>query len=719
MLIIKRDGTTEQFNWEKIDRVITKAFHAVDEHLNEDILSDIKDQLYFKGVVTVEDIQDQIEDALFECGYPRVGKAFIRYRDEHNRTREYVNKKKQFIENYKNSTNTANATIDDNSNVGNMNIGVLNAEIHKSENIDTSRGIIQDKLYELFPDTNLHKQYIKDLKSHIIYKHDESSFCGPIAPYCVSCSMYPFLLDGLSKLGGQSTKPTNLDSYCGMYVNLVFAISAQFAGAVATPEFLVYFDYFAKKEWGEDYWKRLDEIITGPGVKRVKTIRYQICQFFQQVIHSINQPAAARGMQSAFVNFAMFDEQFFHGMFDNFYFPDGTTQPTWNSVNTLQKLFMKWFNKERLTTILTFPVVSYALVYKDGKFLDENTAKFVAEEYSEGNSFFTYISDTVDSLSSCCRLKNKIQTKEFNFTNGNMGIETGSKSVITLNLSRIIQQWSIKEHRSGNSEINWESLKLYIEDILDRVYKYHIAYNECLWDMYDAGLLPVYSAGFIHLDKQYLTIGLNGLNQAAEFLGIQCNVNKDYEHFCEFIFGTIKASNTKNNRKFNNHKLTFNTEQVPSESLAAKNYNWDKNDGYWVPEDINLYTSYIFKPYDPSLEIYDKFILHGEKYIGDYLDGGAACHINLDSHPSYQQCLKMLEFAAKVGCQYFTFNIPNSQCEDCGFICKSPIHTCPKCGSYNISLWDRVIGYLTKIKNWSKARQLEQKKRVYSPIPKE
>lgn len=407
MLIIKRDGSAEQFNWDKIDNVITKAFMAVDEHLNTDILSDIKDQLYFKGVVTVEDIQDQIEDALFECGYPKVGKAFIRYRDEHNRKRSYVNKKKEFIETYKNSSNTANATIDDNSNVGSMNIGVLNAEIHKSENIDTSRGIIQDKLYELFPDTNLHKQYIRDLESHIIYKHDESSFCGPIAPYCVSCSMYPFLLNGLSKLGGQSTKPTNLDSYCGMYVNLIFAISAQFAGAVATPEFLVYFDYFAKKEWGEDYWQRLDEVITAPNVKRVKTIGYQIRQYFQQVIHSINQPAAARGMQSAFVNFALFDESFFHGMFDEFYFPDGVTQPQWESVNTLQHIFMKWFNKERLTTILTFPVVSYALVYKDNKFLDEDTARFVAEELSEGNSFFIYISDTVDSLSSCCFDKNQ------------------------------------------------------------------------------------------------------------------------------------------------------------------------------------------------------------------------------------------------------------------------------------------------------------------------
>lgn len=578
MLIIKRDGTAEEFNWDKIDSVITKAFHAVDVHLNEDILSDIKDQLYIKPLMNVEEIQNQIEDALFECGYQVVGKAFLRYRDEHNRVREEVNKKKSFINTYKSTSNNADSTIDDNSNVSNKNIGAMNAEIHKSDNVIVSRGMLTDKLAELFPASNIYKQYKKDLEAHIIYKHDESSFCGPIAPYCVSVSMYPFLIDGLKKLGGQSTKPTNLDSYCGMYINLIFAISSLFAGAVATPEFLVYFDYFAKKEWGDDYYLRLDEVITAPSAKRQKTIRYQIQQYFQQVVHSINQPSAARGLQSAFVNHAMFDEPFFHGMFDNFVFPDCITKPTWESVNTLQHLFMKWFNKERLSTILTFPVVSYALVYKDGKFLDEDTAKFVAEEYSQGNSFFTYISDTVDSLSSCCRLRNKLQTKEFNFTNGNMGIETGSKSVITLNLSRIIQLWASKEGKNSNF-INFDSLKKYLEEILERVYQYHIAYNECLWDMYDAGLLPVYKAGFIHLDKQYLTIGLNGLNQAAEFLGITCNDNERYKQFCQFIFSTIKDYNTLHSTKFNGHKLTFNTEQVPAESLAVKNYNWDKADG--------------------------------------------------------------------------------------------------------------------------------------------
>lgn len=346
-------------------------------------------------------------------------------------------------------------------------------------------------------------------------------------------------------------------------------------------------------------------------------------------------------------------------------------------------------------------------------------AKFVAEEYARGHSFFTYISDSVDSLSSCCRLKNKIQTHEFNFTNGNMGVETGSKSVITLNLNRIIQDWY---NTMGKLNKGWGKERAkdsypdfieYLRNILERVYKYHHAYNELLWDMYDADLLPAYKAGFIALNKQYLTIGINGLNQAAEFLGIECTDNEDYKEFCQMIFSTIKEQNTLHNTS-KGHKLTFNTECVPAEGLAAKNYNWDKEDGYKVPDDTNLYASYIFKPNDPNTSVLEKIRLHGREYIGDFLDGGSAAHLNLDHHLDKEQYTKLLHYAAENGCQYFTFNIPNCECEDCGFIAKQPFEVCPRCGSRNVSLWDRIIGYLTKIKNWSKPRRVEQKTRVYN-----
>lgn len=716
MKVLKRNKQLEHFNINKILKAVEAAYKSTNKEVDLDVMYELK---CFPGslrgdVISVETIQDEVEKVLMDLAPYEVARAYIVYREEHKAIRKYAQDKIDFINNYKKSDNTANATVDDNSNVSGKNIGILNSEIHKKDNIQISRRMIVEKLRELYPEFNA-KQYIKDLDNHVIYKHDESSFSGAIAPYCCSISMYPFLIDGIRNIGGLSAAPKNIDSFCGMYVNLIFATSAMFAGAVATSEFLLYFTYFCKKEWGNEFYLKPDIVISTPLSYRKKTIRSQIHQYWQQVVYSINQPAAARGLQSAFVNFSYFDKAFFEGMFGDFYFPDGT-KPDWPSLNWIQREFMQWFNQERLKTMLTFPIESFALVYKHGEFVDLDSAKFVAEEYARGHSFFTYISDTVDSLSSCCRLKNMITTKEFNFTNGNMGIQTGSKSVITLNLNRIIQDYfgpckheEVVKKNYWNDTVTQEQFVVYLKSILSRVYKYHNAYNELLWDMYNNNLLPVYKAGFIDLNKQYLTIGLNGLNQAAEFIGLECNDNEEYSKFCQLIFNTIKEENLKHKTK----TTTYNTEQVPAESLAVKNYNWDKEDKYWVPKDTNLYASYIFKPNDSNITVLDKLKLHGSNYIGDYLDGGAACHINLNDHLSSKQYYKLLKYAAKVGCQYFTFNIPNSECEECHYITKVPITKCHRCGSENISLWDRPIGYLSKIRNWSKGRQIEQKTRVY------
>lgn len=416
-------------------------------------------------------------------------------------------------------------------------------------------------------------------------------------------------------------------------------------------------------------------------------------------------------------------------MFGEFYFPDNT-QPMWESVNWLQQLYLHWLNQERLKCILTFPVCSYAcLITENGEFKDTDTYLFLCKEYSEGNSFFTYLSTSVDSLSSCCRLRNAVQNNTFNFTNGMVGVMTGSKNVITLNLSRIIQDWASTKtfnntpFQKGNKlntnplEISHlrEDFKEYLISILNRVYLYQESYNDLVHWCKNNHLYAAYDAGFIHLDKQYLTVGINALNQAAEFLGIECNNNEKYKDFCQFIFGTIKEQNLLHKTK---HSM-YNTEQTPCESAAIKLYNRDKSDGYWVPDDTNLYASYIYKPNDPSISVLDKMVLHSMNFATNYLDGGVSAHINLSEHLSMEQYKHLLKYAAKVGCTYFTFNIPNSECDDCGFITKIPIDKCPKCGSNKISLWDRIIGYLTKIKNWSKGRQIEQKTRVYSNINNE
>lgn len=706
-MVIKRDGIKEEFNRNKIRDAVLKAFGITQNSsktMDEDIyraVTEITNSVVETEDQSIEDIQDQIEELLMDLGYHDVAKKYILYRKEREDIRNHATRDIKFIHNFVKSDNTANATIDDNSNVGTKGIGVLNAEIHKVDNKLTNTEWWESFVKKRDPNFNI-KVMRNDFKT-ILYPHDSSSQVGE--PYCMAASMYPFLLFGLEKLGGKSAVPKNLDSFCGIYVNLNFALASEIKGAVATPEFLMYMDYFCRKEWGNNYYLKPSVKITTDYCIKQKTIGSQIDQYFQQVTYSINQIAGARGMQSPFTNFSFFDKYFFEGMFGEFVFPDGT-KPEWNSTNWLQRRYLHWLNQERLKCILTFPVCSYAcLTDKEGNFKDLDTFHFICSEYAQGNSFFTYLSRSVDSLSSCCRLQNAIQENTFNTTNGQIGIMTGSKNVITLDLNRIIQDWQhtwsdYKDHIDVDTNkccfpVDWithkdfqEGIKKYIENILERVYLYQYAYNDLMHWCKDHHLYAAYDAGFINLDKQYLTIGINGLNQAAEYLGMECNNNIYYKTFCRLIFSTIKEQNKKHKTK----TAQFNTEQVPAESASVKLYNRDKADGYWIPTDTNLYASYIFKPNDTHISILDKIILHSSEFAADELDGGSACHLNLSEHLSQKQYEYLLKFMAKVGCKYATFNIPNCECEECHFIAKQPFSKCPKCGSTHVSLWDRIIG---------------------------
>lgn len=685
MLVVKRNKTVQPFDWGKIDLAITKAFHAVNEPIDMDILSDVKDELYFNNIISVEEIQDQIEKALMACDYYNVAKAFILYRQKQAELRTLTSKK-QFIKDYAKASNAATGSkYDSNANVTEKNIVTLNGELFKGDIIKVNRTILTDKIREMYGE-DLAKEYIQMLESHVLYKHDETS----IMPYCVAITMYPFLLEGLQPIGGLSAKPKNLDSFCGMFVNLVFAISSQFAGAVATGEFLMYFDYFARKEWGEDYWKRPEEM-----VDKHRNIDKTLEQKFQQIVYSINQPAAARNFQSVFWNISYFDKYYFEGLFGEFVFPDGS-KPQWDSLNWLQKKFMSWFNEERTKCILTFPVETVALLTDGEDIRDKEWADFTAEMYSKGHSFFTYTSDSADSLSSCCRLRNEVSDNQFSYSLGAGGIATGSKSVMTLNINRLVQDAVNK----GYDMID------YLRSQVQKVHKFQTAYNELLKDYLKDGLLTVYTAGFINLKKQYLTVGVNGVIEAAEFLGIEVSDNDTYREFMQSILKAISDEN----RKAKTKELMFNTEFVPAENLGVKHANWDRKDGYFVPRDC--YNSYFYAVEDTSLTIFDKFKLHGKEYV-KYLDGGSALHMNLEEHLTKDQYRNLLKVAAANGTNYFTFNIPNTICNDCGHIDKRYLHECPKCGSKNIDYATRIIGYLKRISNFSEARQKEASKRYY------
>ena len=688
--ITKRDGSKAVFSLDKIMSAIAKAFESVNQPADLGTISKILCQLKMHDDITVEDIQNQVEVALMKEGHYAVAKSFMLYRQAHTEDRETLSKL-QFLSDYCESVNAATGSkYDANANVEHKNIATLIGELPKSNFIRLNRRLLTDRIKRMYG-KDLANEYIDKLTHHFIYKNDETS----LANYCASITMYPWLIGGTIAIGGNSTAPSNLKSFCGGFVNMVFMVSSMLSGACATPEFLMYMNYFIGIEYGKDYWQHADEQVDLSLKKR--TLDKVITDYFEQIVYSLNQPTGARNYQAVFWNIAYYDRYYFESIFGDFYFPDGS-KPDWEGLSWLQKRFMKWFNKERTRTMLTFPVETMALLTTpEGEPMDEEWGDFTAEMYSEGHSFFTYMSDNADSLSSCCRLRNEITDNGFSYTLGAGGVSTGSKSVLTINLNRCIQY-------AVNNNIDYHE---YLEQMVDLCHKVQLAYNENLKDLQSHGMLPLFDAGYINISRQYLTIGINGLVEAAEFMGLKITPNDDYKNFVQAILGIIE----KYNKQYRTKEVMFNCEMIPAENVGVKHAKWDREDGYFVPRDC--YNSYFYIVEDDSLTVIDKFKLHGAPYI-EHLTGGSALHMNLEEHLSKQQYAQLLRVAAKEGCNYFTFNIPNTVCNDCGHIDKRYLKECPHCHSKNIDYMTRIIGYLKRVSNFSKPRQEEASRRYYA-----
>ena len=686
--ITKRNGDKVPFSLDKIMNAIVKAFQSVNEPTDIGIVSRILSDLDIHNDIKVEDIQNQVEFALMKEGYYKVAKSFIVYRQQHTEDRETLEKMK-FLSDYCEAKNAATGSkFDANANVEHKNIATLIGELPKQGFIRLNRRLLVERIKKMYGKP-LADEYIDLLTHHFIYKNDETN----LANYCASITMYPWLIGGTTSIGGNSTAPTNLKSFCGGFINMVFMVSSMLAGACATPEFLMYMNYFIQKEYGKDYWKRADEVVD-LSVKR-RTIDKIITDDFEQIVYSLNQPTGARNYQAVFWNISYYDRPYFESLFGNFYFPDGS-QPDWESLSWLQKRFMTWFNEERLKTVLTFPVETMALLAENGDCKDHEWGDFAAQMYAQGHSFFTYMSDNADSLSSCCRLRNEIQDNGFSYTLGAGGVSTGSKSVLTINLNRCIQY-------AVNHDLDY---KEYLTHIIKLCHKVQLAYNENLKELLHNHMLPLFDAGYINIDRQYLTIGINGLVEAAEFMGLDINPNDDYKKFVQGVLGLIETQN----KAFRTKEAMFNCEMIPAENVGVKHAKWDKEDGYFVPRDC--YNSYFYRVEDNSLTILDKFKLHGKPYI-EHLTGGSALHMNLEEHLSEPQYRQLLRVAAQEGCNYFTFNIPNTICNDCGYIDKRYLHECPHCHSKNVDYLTRIIGYMKRVSNFSVPRQEEAHRRYY------
>ena len=723
----KRTGQIVDFDLEKIENAIKKAFDSKQVEYDPAIVESVDKLIsltYTNVPVSVETIQDNVERVLMQFGYYDIAKTFILYREQRKSTR-FVKERIDYMNQYSQSTDNAasSSETDGNANVTMKNVANLEGEVYKTTNRIIQRQRMKDELNILFPEVA--KQYETDLDNHIIYTHDEAS-TPVLKQYCMAVSLYPLLTEGVGNIDGVTpSEPNDLQSFSGQITNLIFLLSSQCKGAVAVGEYFIALNYYVVKEFGDKWYEKLDCEASSPHCLIKRTVRDNILKAFKQFVWGVNQPAGNRSYQSPFTNISYYDHTYFTSLFGEFCYPDGS-KPEWIAIDTLQRMFMKWFNQIRLKQVLTFPVETFAMVHNGKDIIDLKYKQLCAEMYAEGHSFFTYISDSADSLASCCRLRNELAENTFSPTSGLTGVMTGSCNVITLNINRIVQDWALTHTLNGTPLIKGKKLidnplrvtviendlKNYVTRILERVYKYHIAFKTMLYDLEDKGMFAASNGGYIHISKLYSTIGINGLNEAARFLGMKVSNNPEYIEFLQLILGTIKEQNKLHSIHDRKRPFLFNSEVVPAEGLGGKNYKWDKEDGYVVPEDENLYNSYFYNAHD-NTSILDKFILHGHQTY-QYTDGGSAAHINLEDHLSKEQYLKLIDFAIANGTNYFTFNIPNSKCEDCGKIIKSPIDTCPCCGSHNITQYTRVIGYLRPTKAFGSDRQQEARNRIYS-----
>lgn len=719
--VTKREGNLESFDISRIESAIRKAFMSCETEVSEDVIKNIAKAVNIWDTISIEDIQDQIIELLGDYDYPDVAAAYRSYKDKQSRARmlwRKIHYMDEYIDSNENAATMSNT--DGNANTSAKNVATLEPEVFKDDFRTIQRYRMKRKLKQMYPEVAY--DYERDIEGHEIYVHDEAS-TPTLKQYCMAVSLYPLMLEGCGVLDKTTpSEPNDLQSFSGQLVNSIFTLSAQCKGAVAVGSYFIALNYYIIAEYGEKWYEHLDDVVTSSNCKKSRTMRNMIEKAFKQFVCGINQPAGNRGYQSPFTNISYYDHTYFSSLFGTFYYPDGT-QPEWEAIDALQRLFMNWFNQWRLRQLVAFPVETMAMVYdpKTGDIIDKDYKDLTAEMYAKGHSFFTYISDSADSLASCCRLRNELAENTFSPTSGMTGIKTGSANVITLNVNRIIQNYfgpykheEVVKKELWNDSVHRSEFVKYLTSILERVYKYHIAYKTMLYEWESKGAYASSNGGFINIKDLYSTIGINGLNEAARFLGLEVSNNPEYIQFLQLVLGTIKEQNKKHSIHDKKRPFLFNSECVPAESLGGKNYRWDKSDGFWVPEDENLYNSYFYNAHD-NTSVLDKFILHGRQTTS-YCDGGSALHCNLQDHLSKEQYLKLIDFAVSQGTNYFTFNIPNSQCDDCHFITKHPIKVCPKCGGSHITQYTRIIGYLRPITAFGSDRKIEAKERTYSTL---
>lgn len=619
-------------------------------------------------------------DRSFVIEYNRLQNAYPERLSELNGFGDKQLNYTDFIDNFVDKQTIADASIDGNANVAHKDIVSLINEMSKPH----SKLLAFNKIFHELTKKYGHEDATEWLKGEWdghFYLHDAHS--SSWVPYCFAYDIDELVKRGLYFIDNfNAAPPQHLNTYTDFVSEFVSWTCNRSSGAVGLPSFLVYSYYFWKKDCDEGYF--------------VKSPEYYRDQSFQEIIYRLNQPYLRGGIQSAFTNFSIFDKPYLEALFGGKEFPDGTFIIDYiDEIKEYQKAFMKVLSDTRRENLMTFPVVSFALLRQNGKFVDEDFAKWCCRHNMKWADSNIFVSEDVTSLSNCCRLKSNI--KELGYFNsiGGSALEVGSIKVNTINLARLAYETTSEEE--------------YLEALKGRVItcaKTLDVIRDIMKRNTEKGLLPNYALGIINMKSQYNTIGIIGVYEALQKFGYTYHDefgNTYYKdegvEFAKKILATI----TEIKDEFVKDKdYMMNIEQVPGERAAAVLMEKDK---LFFPDekyDLPLYGNQ-WIPLGIKTTIAEK--VRVSAILDKACSGGSIVHINISSpFNSFDEAWYMMNYVADAGVNYFAFNLRISACDNNhGFFGD----TCPECGHPVETTYQRIVGFLTPTKTYSEARKKE------------
>lgn len=619
-------------------------------------------------------------DRSFVIEYNRLQNAYPERLSELNGFGDKQLNYTDFIDNFVDKQTIADASIDGNANVAHKDIVSLINEMSKPH----SKLLAFNKIFHELTKKYGHEDATEWLKGEWdghFYLHDAHS--SSWVPYCFAYDIDELVKRGLYFIDNfNAAPPQHLNTYTDFVSEFVSWTCNRSSGAVGLPSFLVYSYYFWKKDCDEGYF--------------VKSPEYYRDQSFQEIIYRLNQPYLRGGIQSAFTNFSIFDKPYLEALFGGKEFPDGTFIIDYiDEIKEYQKAFMKVLSDTRRENLMTFPVVSFALLRQNGKFVDEDFAKWCCRHNMKWADSNIFVSEDVTSLSNCCRLKSNI--KELGYFNsiGGSALEVGSIKVNTINLARLAYETTSEEE--------------YLEALKGRVItcaKTLDVIRDIMKRNTEKGLLPNYALGIINMKSQYNTVGIIGVYEALQKFGYTYHDefgNTYYKdegvEFAKKILATI----TEIKDEFVKDKdYMMNIEQVPGERAAAVLMEKDK---LFFPDekyDLPLYGNQ-WIPLGIKTTIAEK--VRVSAILDKACSGGSIVHLGLAAPFSdFDEAWYMMNYVADAGVNYFAFNLRISACDNNhGFFGD----TCPECGHPVETTYQRIVGFLTPTKTYSEARKKE------------